>query len=144
MKGYTELGLLLRTYAMNAIRKTHIHRMAMWRECGQLETDTKPHSKNATSGPKERPTRMANTSSDESLASSKTQSSIMAARQICVVHNRKTPITKPARTNGFLKNIEVEIVPAPTTEKAIGKFPHSPRHATVMTTMQQQSTMNHC
>jgi len=54
---------------------------------------------------------MANTSSDESLASSKTQSSIMAARQTCVIHNRKTPITKPVRADGFLEKIEVEVVP---------------------------------
>jgi len=82
---------------------------------------------------------MANTSSDESLASSETQSRIMAARQICVLHNRKTPITKPARADGFLEKIEEEVVPAPTTEKASGKLPDGPRHATVMTTMQKQS-----
>jgi len=82
---------------------------------------------------------MANTSSDESLASSKTQSSIMAARQICVIHNRKTPITKSARADGFLEKIEVEVVPKFTSEKASGKLPDGPRHATVIMTMQKQS-----
>jgi len=103
----------------------------MWRERSQLETDTKSQSKNASSGPKEHPTRMANTSTDESLASSKTQSSIVAARQICVIHNRKMPITKPARADGFLEKIEVKIVPTFTSEKASGKLSDGPRHATV-------------
>jgi len=63
----------------------------------------------------------------------------MAARQICAVHNRKTPITKPARADGFLEKIEVEVVPTFTSEKASGRFPDGPRHATVITTMQKQS-----
>ena len=63
----------------------------------------------------------------------------MAARQICVLHNRKTPITKPARADGFVEKIEVEVVPAPTTKKSIGQLADSPRHATVMTIMQKLS-----
>ena len=124
---------------MQSERHSHTPNERMWRECSQLETDTKPDSKIGTSGPKEHPIRMANTSSDESLACSKAQSSIMAARQICVLHNRKTPITKPARADGFLETIEVEVVPAITSEKASGKLPNSPRRATVMTSMQKQS-----
>jgi len=124
---------------MQSERHTNPPNERTWRERSQLETDTKPHSKNATSGPREHPTRMANTSSDESLGSSKTQSSIMAARQICVIHNRKTPITKPARADGFLEKIEVEVVPTVTSEKASGKLPAGPRHATVVTTTQKQS-----
>ena len=116
---------------MQSERHTHTPNDRMWRKCRQLETDAKPHSKNATNGPREHPTRMANTSSDESVASSKTQSSIMATHQICVLHNRKTPITKPARTDGFLEKIEVKIVPTFTSEKASGKLSDGPRHATV-------------
>ena len=55
----------------------------------------------------------------------------MAARQICVIYNRKTLITKPARADGLLEKIEVEIVPTFTSEKTIGKLSDGPRHATV-------------
>jgi len=74
---------------------------------------------------------MANTSTNESLASSKAKSSIMAASQVCVIHNRKTPITKPSRSDGLLEKIEVEIVSTFTSEKANGKLSDGPRHATV-------------
>jgi len=60
---------------------------------------------------------MAKTSSDESLVSSTTQSNTMAARQTCDLHNSKTPITKPTRFVGFLKEIEVEAVPAPRNKE---------------------------
>ena len=65
------------------------------------------------------------------LGPPQTKSSNMAACKICVIHNRKTPITKPARSDGLLEKIEVEIVSTFTSEKASGKLSDGPRHATV-------------
>jgi len=82
---------------------------------------------------------MANTSSDESLAASLAQSSTMGARQIRDLYNRQKPITKFARVDGLLEEIQVEAVPVSKTKKASCQLPDSPRHATVMTIKQVQS-----